>query len=191
MNCYSNLSNLSPSCGNGRFFWSARNFVPYGPVPPYRKLCRPLSTCMSRKRLRRRSCVLLAGNRATSRSARPRRTRKPSLEIAAISERDKRLFRKTNSVVTQAPGSVHCSNHSPRGILIRLLEDLCLGRMLAPLFCPVFFSYCHCSSTHRLCLLLSALPLLHQAKNQPAIWKSPLVSTVLPIFPSRCKYILN
>jgi hypothetical protein len=29
-----------------------------------------------------------------------------------------------------------------------------------------------------------------ELENQ-TIWKSPLVSTVLPIFPSRCKYILN
>lgn len=29
---------------------------------------------------------------------------------------------------------VNCSNGSPRGILIRLMEDLCLGLLLAPLF---------------------------------------------------------
>ncbi len=29
--------------------------------------------------------------------------------------------------------SLHCSNHSPRGILIHPMEDLCLGLLLAPL----------------------------------------------------------
>ena len=32
--------------------------------------------------------------------------------------------------------SVHCSNHSPRGILIHPVEDLCLGLLLAPLLRP-------------------------------------------------------
>src|SRR5215813_3949403 len=79
---------------------------------------------------------------------------------------------------------LHCSNHSPRGILIRPMEDLCLGLLLAPLLRPGSFCYSHCSSRHRLCLLLSALPLPLRATNQRAIWKSRLVSTLLPIFPS-------
>ena len=29
--------------------------------------------------------------------------------------------------------SLHCSNYSPRGILIHPMEDLCLGLLLAPL----------------------------------------------------------
>ena len=80
--------------------------------------------------------------------------------------------------------SVHCSNHSPRGILIHPMEDLCLGFLLAPLLRPGSFCYSHCSSRHRLCLFRSALPLPLRAKNQRAIWKSPRVSTLLPIFPS-------
>src|SRR5438552_18885210 len=80
--------------------------------------------------------------------------------------------------------SVHCSNHSPRGILIHPMEDLCLGLLLVPLLRPGSFYYSHCSFRHRLCLFLSALPLPLRAKNQRAIWKSPLVSTLLPIFPS-------
>ena len=35
--------------------------------------------------------------------------------------------------------SVHCSNHSPRGILIHPMEDLCLGLLLAPLLRPGSF----------------------------------------------------
>src|SRR5215469_9717676 len=64
------------------------------------------------------------------------------------------------------------------------MEDLCSGLLLASLFRLGPFCYSQCSSKHRLCLFLSALPLRHQAKNQPAIWKSPPVSTLLPIFPS-------
>src|SRR5215469_4847496 len=80
--------------------------------------------------------------------------------------------------------SVLCSNHPPRGILIHPMEDLCLGLLLARLLHPGSFCYSHCSSRHRLCLFLSALPRPLQAKNRRATWKSPLVSTLLPIFPS-------
>src|SRR5215472_18598727 len=80
--------------------------------------------------------------------------------------------------------SLHCSNHSPRGILIHPMEDPCLGLLLAPLLRPGSLCYSHCSSRHRLCLFLSALPLSFRAKDQWAIWKSPLVSTLLPVFPS-------
>src|SRR5262249_39646015 len=80
--------------------------------------------------------------------------------------------------------SVHCSNHSPCGILIRPMEDLCLGLLLAPLLRPGSFCCFHYWSRHRLFLFLSALPLPLRAKNQRAIWKSPLASTLLPIFPS-------
>src|SRR5438477_8818378 len=72
----------------------------------------------------------------------------------------------------------------PRGILIHPMEDLCLGLWLAPLRRPGSFCYSHCSFKRRLRLFLSALPLPLQAKNQRAIWKSPLVSTRPPIFPS-------
>ena len=60
--------------------------------------------------------------------------------------------------------SVHCSNHSPRGILIHPMEDLCLGLLLAPLLRPGSLCSSHCSSRHRLCLFLSALPLPLRAK---------------------------
>src|SRR5215472_1215096 len=72
----------------------------------------------------------------------------------------------------------------PRGILIHPMEDLCLGLLLASLFRSGSFCYSHCSSRHRRCLFLSEQPRPHRAKNQRAIWKSPLVSTLLPIFPS-------
>jgi len=78
--------------------------------------------------------------------------------------------------------SVHCSSHSPRGILIHPMEDLWLGLLLASLLRPGSFCYSHCSFRHRLCLFRSALPLPLRAKNQRAIWKFPLVSTLLPIF---------
>src|SRR5215469_8361666 len=64
------------------------------------------------------------------------------------------------------------------------VEDLCLGLLFASLFHAGSFCYFHSLSRHRFCPFLSALPLPHRAKNQPAIWKSPPVSTLLPIFPS-------
>src|ERR1700756_3769911 len=64
------------------------------------------------------------------------------------------------------------------------MEDLCLGLLLVPLLRPGSFYYSHSSFKHRLCLFLSVLPLPLRDKNQRAIWKSPLVSTPLQIFPS-------
>src|SRR5215831_1705433 len=72
----------------------------------------------------------------------------------------------------------------PRGILIHPVEDLCLGLLLASWFRPGSFFYSHYSSRRRLCLFLSALQLPLPAKSQRAIWKSPLASTLRPIFPS-------
>src|SRR5215467_9682773 len=67
--------------------------------------------------------------------------------------------------------------HSP-------LEDLCLGLLVAPLLRAGSFCFSHCSSTHRLRPFPSAPPPRLRDKKQRAIWKSPLVSTLQPIFPS-------
>ena len=49
--------------------------------------------------------------------------------------------------------------------------------------CGVFLLVPLLVQAQALCLFLSALLLPLPAKNQRAIWKSPLVSTPLPIFP--------
>src|SRR5215472_14054019 len=79
--------------------------------------------------------------------------------------------------------SVLCSNYSPHGILIHPREDQCCGLLFGPLRRPEPFCYAHCWPMLRLCLFPSALPRPLQVRSQRATWRSPLVSTLLPIFP--------
>lgn len=67
--------------------------------------------------------------------------------------------------------SVHCSNHSPRGILIHPVEDLWLILLPAPLLRARSFYYSHCSLGHRVRLSQSAPPQPLPTNNQRGIWR--------------------